>query len=83
MKKNTMIRLVSLILIFGAVALGVFYGDRYYMEERIFSGYYIGKAYVGGLTRQEAVSKVITFEADRIIEKPLALVLEEKARLTR
>ena len=83
MNKKTMIRLVSLILIFGAVMLGAYYGDRYYMEERIFSGYYIGKAYVGGLTRQEAVSKINTYEADQIIDTPLALIYEEKSRLTR
>lgn len=72
-----------LVLIFGAVILGAYFGDRYYMEERVFSGYYIGRAYVGGLTRQEAVSKVSTFEADQIIEKPAALIFEEKSRLTR
>ena len=83
MNKKSMIRFTSITLVLAAVVLGAYYGDRYYMDERIFPGYYIGKAYVGGLTRQEAVAKVSTFEADRIIAKLPALIFEEKTRLTR
>ncbi len=83
MKKHPLIKAALLVLIIAAVVFGAYFGNRLYMEERINQGFFIGKVPVGGLTRQEAVLRLSTFEADEILDRLPALVLEEDRRQIR
>ncbi len=81
-KMKNIRKLVIIIIAISAIA-GIFVSLNHYSGSRIPAGYYIGKAYVGGLTAQEAAGAIGTFEADEIYSKPLSFYYQEDKKVTR
>lgn len=82
MKLKIIISFISIAIIV-AIISGVFIGGYLYSREKILQGCYIGKIYVGGLTREEALSILITTKADDVISSPFALVYDDGKKITR
>ena len=82
MNKSKYITILVLFLSASVVA-GLFVGSNYYLDENTPKNSCIGKINVGGMTRQEAITAISTFEPDDILDKPLAFVYEEKKKITK
>ena len=62
MKKSSTIIFALIILIFTSALLGFVWSKFFYEKDKILDGVYIGNAYVGGQTRDEAIKKVANSE---------------------
>ena len=83
MKKKLIIVAAALLLVIISVFAGLFFSEKFYYNDRIAKGFYIGKVYFGGMTREEAIAALSTMEADDVAAQPLSLVMEEKKRIVR
>lgn len=75
--------IVFVLFLIVSIAAGVFVGSNYYLNDSIPKNSYIGKINVGGMTRQEAISAISTFEPDDILNEPLSFVYEEKEKIVK
>lgn len=75
--------LILIIFVVAAILIGIIIGDQYYLKEKIMPGHYIGRAYVGGMTREKALKIISTYDADKLISKPIALLLDDGKRIIR
>lgn len=75
--------LLLIIFTLAAVIFGTIIGDRYYLKEKIIPGHYIGKAYVGGMTREKALRIISTYDVDQLILRPISLFMDDGKKIIR
>lgn len=83
MKRYIIFRALLVIFVLSAAAgaFAAFY--LYSLSGRIPAGYYVGKAYVGGLTPNEAVRVLSTFEPEEISDTRLSFFYEDDKKVTK
>ncbi len=77
-------RIFLFLIIFLALLVGgIYIAGKYFSEKVIPTGYYIGKIYIGGLTRDEAINKLTGMDADDIVATPLSFTFEDEKKITK
>ncbi len=66
-----------------SIVAGIYISCNYYLDGRAPKNSYIGKVNVSGMTRQEAISAIGTFEPDDILDRPFSFIYEEKKKVTK
>ncbi len=81
--KKFQIILLSLLAAALLSALGFYVYDKIYLSQKIPQGHFIGKIYVGGMTRENAVALLSTMEADSVMEESFAFTFPEGKKMIR
>lgn len=81
MKIRPSIIYLVLFLTVTSVILGLLSSKYLYPENKILYGIYIGSAYVGGMTYDEAVSAINSVKPDELILSPFSLVFEDESNV--